>query len=192
MTKKIILLLFVLLATPYGVISSHAQQRSTTNSTDVSSRTQKKTLRKYRQAKNNALVSISIENMIRTKNFTFDPYTLQSTPRMVYQNVQLDASYYVTVNPSTLYVVLPIYGGNLRTGTPSLGKELDFFTSNYTYTYEKNEKTGYWRVVVKAMDTWSFNTFTFEFDISPRSNADMSLSTDFVGPAYFTGNITSN
>lgn len=189
MSKKITFILFLLLT-----ISGSINQLSAQDDTPSVKSGTKKSLRAYRRAQNQALDAITTTNMVKTRNFTYYPTTLESTgaPTFRYQNISLTSYYYVTITPTQLSVMLPIFGGSNMTGQPVIWKELDFFTGNYTYNFKQNDRGTGWTVTVTAMDTWSFNTFTFEFDISNRAYARLALSTPFVGPAEFSGSVATN
>ena len=191
MLKKITFSLLVLFCLSAFANISYAQSTST-EKTPLVKQGSKKTLRKYRKAQQTTLDAIAMGNIVVNKNFAYYPTRLDNTSNMYYQNVQLSSYYIVSVTPTQFRVLLPIYGAGKYTGQPSVWKELDFYTSNFKYSSEKNTKHGGWIVTIQAMDTWSFNTFTFVFDISPRGFTQMTISTPFYGPAYFSGNLVAN
>lgn len=191
MLKKITFILLLLFTLSGAANMVSAQNSPTGEIPSVKSGT-KKSLREYRRAQRITLDNIAMGNMVRTRNFTFYPNQLDYTPNYYYQNIQLTSYYTVTVTPSQFRVLLPIYGNGRYTNQPSIWRELDFFTGNYSYNFVENPKNGGWTVAIKAMDTWSFNTFTFIFDISASGYCQMSIATPWVGPAYFSGNVVSN
>lgn len=190
MLKKItfIFLLFFLMG---GFVDVVLAQTAPTGEIPSIKSGSKKSLRDYRRAQRITLDDIAMGNMVRTRNFTYYPNQLDYTPNYYFQNIQLTTYYVVQVSPSQLRVLLPIYGNGRYTNQPTVWRELDFFTGNYTYNYVMNPKGG-WTVTIKAMDTWSFNTFTFIFNISASGYCQMSIATPWVGPAYFSGTIVSN
>lgn len=189
MLKRITFILLLLLTVSSGINNLSAQDDTPSLKNGT-----RKSLRAYRRAQSQAVDAIATTNMVKTRNFTYYPTTLESTgaPTYNYQNVSLSSYYYVTITPSQLRVLLPIFGGSLRTGQPVVWKELDFFTGNYTYNFQQNSRDTGWTVTVTAMDTWSFNTFTFQFEISNRAYCQLALSTPFVGPANFSGSVSAN
>lgn len=191
MLKKFTFFLLVLFALS-GVTNSTLAQSSPTGEIPSIKQGSKKSLREYRRAQRTALDAIAMGNMVTNKNFIFYPSTLDYTQNYYYQNIQLTSYYTVSVSPTQFRVLLPIYGAGRYTGQPSIWKELDFFTGNFKYSAVQDPKNSHWVVTIQAMDTWSFNTFTFVFTISPSGYCQMSIATPFVGPAYFSGNIVSN
>lgn len=190
MLKKITFVLLVLFALS-GAANNTLAQSSPTGEIPSIKQGSKKSLREYRRAQRNALDEIATGNMVTNRNFIFYPSTLDYTQNFYYQNIQLTSYYTVSVTPTQLRVLLPIYGAGRYTSQPSIWRELDFFTGNYKYNAVQNPKSRQWVVTIQAMDTWSFNTFTFIFTISPSGYCQMSIATPFVGPAYFSGNIIS-
>lgn len=191
MLKKITFILLLLFTLSGAVNTLSAQVYQTGEVPSIKMGT-KKSLRDYRRAQRTTLDNVAMGNLIKDRNFTFYPNQLDYTPNYRYQNVQLSSYYAINVTPSQLRVLLPIYGNSNYTNQPTIWKELDFFTGNYTYNYVDNTHNGGWTVTIKAMDTWSFNTFTFIFTISGSGYCQMSIATTWVGPAYFSGNIVSN
>ena len=191
MLKKITFCLLVLFCIS-GFTNISFAQSSSTEPVSSLKKGSKKTLRKYKRAQRNTLNAITIGHIVTSKNFDYYPNQLDYTSSMHYQNIQLSNYYLVSVTPTQLRVLLPIYGAGRYSEQPSIWKELDFFTGNFKYNAVQNPKSKNWIVTIKAMDTWSFNTFTFVFTISSSSYAQMSIDTPFVGPAYFSGNLVSN
>lgn len=188
MLKKITFILLAIFLTMTVASDTFAQSQT---ETPVVKQGSKKALRAYRRAKRNAQNVEATNQMILGRNFIFYPSQLDYAPRYYHQNVSLSSYYSVQVTPTQLRVILPIYGNSNYNNQPSIWKELDFFTNKYTYNSVKNTKTEGWDVTVKAMDSWSFNTFTFVFKVGIHGYGQLSLSTPFVGPAYFSGSIVS-
>lgn len=195
MYKRLLsILALIIIMVGANIFTSYVEARPTKDDKPAIKNGSRKSLRNYRRAQQNAIDAISTTKMVKGRDYTYYPSTLISVSgpnAMAFNNRQLTTYYYVEISPSRLTVLLPVYGSSTRSIQPVVWKQLDFFTGNYTYNFVEEKDGKGWRVTIKAMDPWSTNTYTFEFTISNRSFAELSLSTPFVGPATFTGNVAN-
>ncbi len=186
MKQRVVLIIFVLSLVGLGANDLFLRADAYVQQQD------KRSQRAARRAQRDTLNLEQTRGMIESRNFTFYANDLIYASSIIAPYQQLNNNYYVEVTPTQLTVQLPVYGGNPRTGRPSIARELDFFTGNYSYSAEPKSNNKGWSIEIKAVDTWSMNSFTFEFDVTINGYGQLDLSTPFVGPAQFSGTISQN
>ncbi len=176
--KKCVIIILALLATAAAVTAVAQRRTSQTHQEHHEARIQRRAQRIADYQKN-------IDSLVQSRNFQFNPQTMQMQPAGVLRQI-MNPAFNVAVWDGSADICLPYIKGYVPPYYPTVINTSVNELRNYS-----TEQTHEGWMVSFSVSLFSASDYTFTFEIySGTGGANLTITNSFYNPVQYTGTIT--